>query len=326
VTTALITGAGGQDGILTARRLVAEGMRVIGVVRPGWSSPMAVYLDGVEIVEADLRDASSMDRIVELAGPDEVYHLGGSTSVAESFADPVTVADVNDRATEHLLIACRKHAPDARLALASSAEVFGPEVTGPRDERTPFDPRSPYAESKVAVHHHAATARAGGQHVSVGILFNHESPIRGRRFVTRKITRAAAEIACGRSETLRLGNLDVSRDWGAAADTVDALVRLVRSDDPGDFVVATGVLHTIGDLVEAAFEAAGVDDPWSFVVQDPKLMRARDTPGTVADNTLARERLGWQPSMTFADLVEAMVSADLTRVRTGVEEDPSYLR
>jgi len=325
VTTALITGAGGQDGILTARRLVAEGMRVVGMVRPNWSSPMAVYLDGVEIVEADLRDAASIDRIVEHAEPDEVYHLGGSTSVAESFADPITVADVNDRATEHLLIACRRHAPEARLALASSAEVFGPDVTGPRDERTPFDPRSPYAESKVAVHAHASAARDQGQHVSVGILFNHESPIRGRRFVTRKITRAAAEIACGRAELLTLGNLNVTRDWGAATDTVDALVRMVRSDDPGDVVVATGVLHTIGDLVEVAFEAAGVADPWSFVVQDPDLMRAQDTPGAVADNTLARERLGWAPSTTFADLIAAMVAADLTRLRTGIEEDPSYL-
>ena len=325
MTTALVTGAGGQDGILAARRLAAEGCRVVGTVRPGWSSPLSVYLDGVDVVEADLRDGAAMDDLVAQVRPDEVYHLAGFTSVAESRRAPDLVAEVNDRAVERLLTSCRKHAPAARVFLASSAEVFGPDVTGRCSETTPLDPRSPYAESKVRVHEHAAAARADGQFAAVGVLFNHESPIRSRSFVTRKISHAVASIACGSTEPLVLGNLDVSRDWGAAVDTVDAMVRMVRAAEPRDVVVATGELRSIRELVEAAAAAGGIGDPWSHVTQDPALMRAADTPGAVADTSLATDWLGWSPSTSFEDLVAEMVSTDVRRIESGVEESADYL-
>jgi GDPmannose 4,6-dehydratase len=325
VTTALVTGVGGQDGILAARRLVAEGCTVVGTVRPGWSSPLRVYLDGIDVVAADLRDGAAMDDLVAQVRPDEVYHLAGFTSVAESRRDPELVAEVNDRAVERLLVSCREHVPAARVFLASSAEVFGPDVVGRCSETTPLDPRSPYAESKARVHEHAAAARADGQLVSVGILFNHESPIRSRSFVTRKISRAVASIVCGSSEQLVLGNLDVSRDWGAAVDTVDAMIRMVRAAEPRDVVVATGTLRSIRELVEAAAAAGGLDDPWSHVAQDEALMRAADTPGALADTSVATEWMGWSPSTSFADLVASMVSTDVRRIESGVEESADYL-
>jgi GDPmannose 4,6-dehydratase len=326
VTTALVTGVGGQDGILVARRLVAEGSRVVGTVRPGWTSPLAVYLDGVDVVEMDLRDGAAMDNLVREVRPDEVYQLAGMTSVAGSWGDPELAVEVNDRAVERLLGSCRAHVPASRVFLASSAEVFGPDVVGRCSEQTPLDPRSPYAESKARVHEHAVAAWNLGQFAAVGVLFNHESQIRGRSFVTRKISRAVASIVCGGTERLVLGNLDTSRDWGAAADTVDAMIRMVRVDEPRVVVVATGVLRTIRELVEAAAAAGGLDHPWSHVTQDATLMRAADTPGTVADTTMAAEWLGWSPSISFSDLIATMVSTDVRRIESGVEESPDYLR
>jgi GDPmannose 4,6-dehydratase len=325
VTTALVTGVGGQDGILVARRLVAEGCRVVGTVRPDWSSPLAVYLDGVDLVEMDVRDGAAMDDLVREVRPDEIYQLAGMTSVADSWRDPELVVEVNDRAVERLLGSCRTHVPASRVFLASSAEVFGPAVVGRCTETTPLDPRSPYAESKARIHEHATAARNAGQFVAVGVLFNHESQIRGTSFVTRKISRAVASMVCGGTERMVLGNLDVSRDWGAAADTVEAMVRMVRADEPRVVIVATGVLRTVRELVEAAAEVGGLDDPWSRVIQDPALMRAIDTPGAVADTTMATEWLGWSPSTSFADLIATMVTTDIRRIETGVEESPEYL-
>jgi GDPmannose 4,6-dehydratase len=326
VTTALVTGVGGQDGILVARRLVAEGCHVVGTVRPGWTSPLAVYLDGVDVVETDLRDSAAMDDLVRDVRPDEVYQLAGMTSVAGSWRNPELTVEVNDRAVERLLASCRAHVPAGRVFLASSAEVFGPDVVGRCSEQTPLDPRGPYAESKARVHEHAVAAWNLGQFVAVGILFNHESQIRGRSFVTRKISRAVASIVCGGTERLVLGNLDVSRDWGAAEDTVDAMARMVRADEPRVVVVATGVLRTVRELVEAAAEAGGLDDPWGRVIQDSTLMRAADTPGAVADTTMATEWLGWSPSTSFSDLIATMVATDVRRIESGVEESPDYLR
>ena len=326
MTTALVTGVGGQDGILAARRLVAEGCRVVGTVRPGWTSPSDVYLDGVDVIETDMRDGAAMDDLVRGVRPDEVYQLAGLTSVAGSTRDPELVMEVNDRAVERLLGSCRAHVPASRVFLASSAEVFGPDVVGRCNEMTPLDPRGPYAESKARVHEHAMAARNVGQFVAVGILFNHESQIRGRSFVTRKVSRAVASLACGGAERIVLGNLDVSRDWGAAVDTVDAMVRMVRADEPRVVVVATSVLRTVRELVETAAAAGGLDDPWSHVSQDETFMRATDTPGAVADTTMATEWLGWSPTHSFTDLIATMVTTDVRRIESGVEESPDYLR
>ena len=325
MTTALVIGVGGQDGILVARRLVAEGCHVVGTVRPGWTSSMDVYLDGVDVVEADLRDGAAMDDLVRGVRPDEVYQLAGISSVADSWRDPELVVEVNDRAVERLLQSCREHVPAGRVFLASSAEVFGPDVVGQCSETTPLDPRSPYAESKARIHEHASAARDVGQFVTVGVLFNHESQIRATSFVTRKISRSVAATVCGGTERIVLGNLDTSRDWGAAVDTVDAMVRMVRADEPRVVVVATGVLRTIRELVEVAAAAAGLDDPWSHVTQDATLMRAADTPGAVADTTMATEWLGWSPSTSFTDLIGTMVTTDIRRLESGVEESPDYL-
>ena len=325
-TTALVTGVGGQDGILAARRLVGEGLRVVGTVRPGWQSPLSVYLDGVEIVELDLCDAEGMRRLVAEARPDEIYHFAGISSVRESWDDPDLVRRVNDDATGTLLAAVAEHVAEARVVLASSAEVFGPDMSGVVDESTPLAPASPYAESKVRVMERAAAARDAGGFAAAAVLFNHESAIRGRQFVTRKISRAVAAIAEGGTEPLVLGNLDVARDWGAAVDTIDALVRMARAEKPRDVLVATGRLRTIRELVDAAFAAGGIDDPWAYVTQDPALMRMADTPGRVADITLARTWLGWEPTTTFDQLVSTMVETDVQRLRSGVEESPAYLQ
>ena len=323
--TALVTGVGGQDGILTARRLVDEGMRVVGTVRPGWLSPLAVYLDGVEIVELDMRDTEGICRIAAKTLPSEIYHFAGISSVRDSWREHSLVRQVNEAAAVTLLGAVSTHVPEARVVLASSAEVFGPEVSGTVDESTPLAPASPYAESKARLIEHAAAARASDLFASAAGLFNHESTIRSRQFVTRKISRAVAAIAEGSSEPLVLGNLDVARDWGAAAGTIDALVRMARINEPGDFLVATGRLRTIRELVETAFAAAGIEDPWVHVEQDPALMRADDTPGRIADITLARTSLGWAPATSFERLVGDMVAADVERLRSGVEEHISYL-
>jgi GDPmannose 4,6-dehydratase len=247
------------------------------------------------------------------------------TSVTESWRDPGLVVEVNDRAVERLLASCRAHVPTSRVFLASSAEVFGPDVVGRCSEETPLDPRSPYAESKARVHEHAMAARKLGQFAAVGVMFNHESQIRGMSFVTRKISRAVAAIVCGGTEPLVLGNLDASRDWGAAVDTVAAMIRMVRADEPRVVVVATGVLRTVRELVDAAAAAGGLADPWSHVIQDATLLRGTDTPGAVADTTMATEWLGWSPSTSFADLIATMVATDVRRIESGVEESPGYL-
>lgn len=323
--TALVTGVGGQDGVLTARRLLADGLRVVGTTRPGGAGSMAPYLDGIAQVPVDLRDVAALTGLVEEVRPDEIYHLAAVTTVGAGWARPDEVEAVNVDAVDALVAAVRSTVPEARVFLASSSEVFGPDAANPQDETTPLGPQNPYARSKARLHEIAAAARDAGMFVTVGILYNHESPIRPIHFVTRKVARAAAEIASGRRESLSLGNLHTSRDWSAAEDVVDAMVRMVRAGVPRDYVVASGRLHTIRALVEAAFDAAGVGDPWSHVTQDPELMRSGDATGWQGDASLLRTELGWTPATSFDDLIGSMVRADLRRLESGVEEDPIYL-
>lgn len=323
--TVLVTGVTGQDGVLLARRLLADGDRVVGTVRPGPASPMQVYLDGVDLVELDLRKPDGPGAVVAAVRPDEVYHLAGFTSVRDSWDAPDEVMEVNATAVERLLTAVGEHAPRARTFLASSSEVFGPDAANPQTELTTRAPVSPYGIAKARLHDLAAARRDAGSHVSVGILYNHESPVRGVDFVTRRISRTVAEIAGGRADRLTLGNLDVSRDWGAATDVVDAMVRMVRADEPGDYVVATGELRTLRELVETAFAAAEVADPWEYVAQDPALVRPVDAPGACGDPARARAVLGWEPRTSFAEVVGAMVRADQERISRGIDEHPDYL-
>lgn len=329
-STALILGVAGQDGTLLARQLLAAGRRVVGTIRPGSPLVRAAYLQGVEVVPHDVCDTAGFDRLVEVYHPDEVYNLAGFTSVAASWTHPATAMAANFEAVEGILdvLVRRRDATGSapRFFQASSSEVFGPEDSGPLDELASHDPRSPYGESKCRAHVATQYAReVDGLHASVGILFNHESPLRGDGYVTGKITRAAAEIAAGTRESVTLGNLDVSRDWGWADDYVAAMPLMLSRDEPSDFVLATGRRHTLHQLLESAFTAAGVDDPWSYVLQDPDLMRPVDGPGCIGNPGRAERELGWRPTVDFDAMVTSMVAVDIVRVRTGIEQNPAYV-
>jgi len=324
-STALVTGVAGQDGVFLARHLLAEGYRVVGTTQPGVPTTLLPYLDGVELEEHDLRDAAGFDRLLEVYGPHEIYNLAGFTSVGASWDNRELVTDVNAVAVEAMLRSMAKR-PGVRFFQASSSEVFGPDATNPQDEATPHDPQNPYAESKSRAH--TATVRAreeDGLFACVGVLYNHESPLRPPQFVTRKITRAAVEIAEGLRDSVTLGALDVSRDWGAARDYVKAMHAALQHSGPSDYVIASGRLHTISDLLELAFAAAGIDDPWPHVEQDPALLRKADAPGLSGDADKAHRDLHWSPATSFEDLVREMVSVDQRRVRNGIEEDLDYL-
>lgn len=316
--SALITGVAGQDGIYLARRLAAEGMRVVGTVAPGRSDDprVAAYLSGIEVVEQDSTDLAGMRALVASVRPNEIYNLAAQSSVAQSWQDPEHTLAVNGSAVGVLLAAAGDlagHRHPVRFFQASSAEVAGAAAD------------SPYARAKAAAEDQVVAARASGLHAVYATLHNHESPVRPLRFVTRKITRGAAEIALGRRDVLSLGNLDVRRDWGFAGDYVDAFTRLLRLDQPVDVPLGTGASHSLGDLVEIAFAAAGVEDAWARIQQDPALLRPADSATLVADPEPAAALLGWRATTTFHALVTRMVEVDLERLRSGVEEDPAYL-
>jgi GDPmannose 4,6-dehydratase len=307
---ALITGATGQDGWYLSAALLAEGVAVFGLVAPGDATGLR---PGVVPLPGDLRNADSLRAAVAAAEPDEIYNLAAISSVAQSWHDPVAVAEVNGVGVVRLLEAVRsyEHAARARVRLvqAGSAEIFG-NAPAPQDERTPVAPSTPYGAAKAYAHHVVGAYRSAGAWAASAILFNHESPRRPEAFVTRKITATVAAIAAGRSEPLVLGNLDVRRDWGFAGDYADALRRIARYPEPRDFVVATGVSHSIADFARAAFAEAGIADWQRYVTVDPELQRAGDADEQRGDASLARRLLGWAPTVGFAGLVRMMVDAD----------------
>jgi len=313
VATALITGVAGQDGIYLARRLLADGTRVVGTVLPGNSRAAAPYLAGVEVVEHDVRDTTGFRELVRRHAPDEVYNLAAVSSVSVSWSNPEYTAATNVDAVAGMLEVLVERG-GTRWFQAASAEEHG----------TAQD--SPYARSKAQAHHLTTEARERHDLFACSaVLYNHESPLRAPHFVTRKITRAAAEISLGKRETVALGNLDVSRDWGHARDYVDAMARMLRRDVAEDLVIATGVAHTLEQLLLTAFGAVGIDDPWQHVEQDPALVRPSDTAVLVGDPTGARDALGWTATTSFDETIRDMVSVDVRRVRTGVEDDLGYL-
>jgi GDPmannose 4,6-dehydratase len=321
--TALITGIAGQDGVLLTRHLLARGYAVVGTRQPGIPYTLEPYLAGATVVEHDLVETDGFVELFRAHEPDEVYNLAGFSSVARSWEVPDLVQEVNAAAVERMLDVLQ--GSRTRFFQASSAEMFGPNAPNPQTESTPLRPDNPYAESKTRASAAAAAAREAGLFTSVGILYNHESPLRDRHFVTRKITSAAAEIAAGTRDEVELGNLDVTRDWGAAREYVVAMHAALQHDEPGDYIIATGQTHTLRDLVEAAFAAAGVSDCWSRVRQDPDLMRQSDIAARFGDPSRAREVLGWEAKVSFEELVREMVEVDQRRVATGVEESPDYL-
>ena len=314
MTVALVTGITGQDGGYLAERLVTEGAEVHGLVRPGEQLPPWLTALGAAVVlhEAELADVAG---VVARVRPERVLHLAGLSSVGLSWQEPVLTAEVNALTCARLLEACwqlqDRSGRDVRVVQASSAEVFAGTDRVPQDESTPLAPRSPYGASKAYAHQLGQVYRARGLFAVNAVLYNHESPRRPPTFVTRKITSTVAAIARGDADELVLGNLDARRDWGWAPDYVDAMLRALDHDTPDDYVVATGEAHSVRDFVGAAFTAAGIDD-WEHLVRiDEAFVRPTDAAVLVGDASRARQRLGWRPTVGFADLVARMVEVDL---------------
>ncbi|MWV59574.1 GDP-mannose 4,6-dehydratase [Rathayibacter sp. VKM Ac-2754] len=313
---AFVTGASGQDGGYLVERLLADGWDVAALVRGGDDSSLP---SAVRPFEGDLRDAAGLGRAVAAAAPDAVFHLAGISSVAQSWQEPVLTAEVTGTAVAALLEAAmalqESSGREVRFVQASSSEIFGAATENPQTESTPIRPVSPYGAAKAFAHHLVGVYRGRGLHASSAILYNHESPRRPESFVTRKITAGVAAIAVGAAEELSLGNLDARRDWGWAPDYVDALLRASRAESADDYVVATGVAHSVREFVGAAFAAAGIDEWEDRVVIDPRFARPVDAPEMRGDASKAREALGWAPTVGFEDIVARMVENDLELAR-----------
>ena len=316
--TALITGITGQDGSYLAELLLEKGYRVVGVVRRSSTTPyerIAHLVDRVELISADLLDQTSLTDAVHEFEPDEIYNLAAQSFVQTSWNQPVLTGEFTALGVTRMLEAMKKAAPKARFYQASSSEMFGKVVESPQRETTPFYPRSPYGVAKVYGHWITVNYRESfGLYAVSGILFNHESPRRGLEFVTRKVTDAVARIKLGLAKEVRLGNIEARRDWGFAGDYVDAMWRMLQADEPDDYVIGTGHTCSVRDLCETAFSYVGLDYK-QFVIQDPKYFRPAEVDLLVGDAGKAREKLGWEPKVTFEGLVHMMVDADLERVR-----------
>ena len=315
--TALITGVTGQDGSYLAELLLEKGYEVVGVVRRTSHDSyerIGHLLDRLHIVPADLLDQHSLTTVVRDAQPAEIYNLAAQSFVPTSWSQPVLTGEFTALGVTRLLEAIRLAHPEARFYQASSSEMFGKAVETPQRETTPFYPRSPYGVAKVYGHWITVNYRESyGLYAVSGILFNHESPRRGLEFVTRKVTHAVARIAKGRATELRLGNVEARRDWGFAGDYVDAMWRMLQPAQPADYVVGTGVTHTVRELCEIAFQHAGLD--WrKHVKVDPGLVRPAEVDVLLADPGRIQRELGWAPHVDFATLVRMMVDADLERV------------
>ncbi len=315
--TAVITGVTGQDGSYLAELLLEKGYEVIGVVRRTSHDSyerIGHLLERVHIVAADLLDQHSLTTVIRDARPDEVYNLAAQSFVPTSWNQPVLTGEFTALGVTRLLEAIRLAHPEARFYQASSSEMFGKAVETPQRESTPFYPRSPYGVAKVYGHWITVNYRESyGMYAVSGILFNHESPRRGLEFVTRKVSDAVARIKLGKTNELRLGNLDSGRDWGFAGDYVDAMWRMLQQPEPSDYVVGTGTMHTVRDLCAAAFSHVGLD--WQkYVKVDPRFVRPAEVDTLLADASRARKDLGWMPKVSFDQLVRMMVDADVERL------------
>ncbi|MFQ5879752.1 MAG: GDP-mannose 4,6-dehydratase [Dehalococcoidia bacterium] len=312
---ALITGITGQDGSYLAEFLLARGYKVSGITRRTSNrsvSRIEHLLDQVELIQADLLDQHSLTTAVYEVQPDEVYNLAAQSFVPASWSQPVLTGEIDALGVTKILEAIRLAKPDARFYQASSSEMFGNVQESPQNESTPFYPRSPYGVAKVYGHWITINYRESyGMFTCSGILFNHESPRRGLEFVTRKVTNAVARIHLGKQERLPLGNLAVTRDWGFAGDYVEAMWLMLQQDSPADYVVGTGQSRSVRDLVELAFRSVGIDDWEKFVAVDQKLLRPAEVNQLLADPTKANVILGWRPKVSFPELVQMMVQADI---------------
>jgi GDPmannose 4,6-dehydratase len=322
--TAFITGITGQDGAYLSRLLLSKGYRVVGLLRRSASSDVVGerlrwigVLDRVELMDGNLTDLSSLIRILQACQPDEVYNLAAQSFVAASWQQPLLTGNVTGLGCANMLEAMRIAAPNARFYQASSSEMFGKIQAARQNEETPFYPRSPYGAAKLYAHWMTVNYRESfGMHASSGILFNHESPLRGIEFVTRKITDGVARIKLGLARELSLGNMNAQRDWGHAGDYVEAMWRMLQQNTGDDYVIGTGRTATIHEFCKLAFGHVGLNYE-DHVVTRQDLLRPAEVDVLHADPSKARERLGWTPAGSLEDLAAEMVEADLARYRAG---------
>ena len=323
--TALVTGITGQDGSYLAEFLLEKGYRVVGMTRRSSTSGderIAHLLDRLEIVQGDLLDQASLVAALRDVAPTEVYNLAAQSFVPTSWNQPVLTGEFTGLGVTRMLEAVRQVDLGIRFYQASSSEMFGKVREVPQNEFTPFHPRSPYGVAKAYGHFLTVNYRESyGIYAASGILFNHESPRRGLEFVSRKVTDGAARIALGLATELPMGNLDAERDWGFAGDYVRAMWLMLQQSEPGDYVIATGIAHSVRELCRIAFERVGLDYE-RHVTLDPSLYRPAEVDHLLGDPTKARKAFGWEPTMTFAELIETMVDADVARHESRLRNAP----
>ncbi len=311
--TALITGISGQDGSYLAELLLQKKYGVFGTLKPGSDkSRVAHLLEQVTVIDADMSSQESLANAIKKSCPDEIYNFAAHSFPQSSWSVPAAVAEVTAIGVIRLLEAIRKTNPAIRFYQASTSELFGKATTPVQDENTPFHPRNPYGIAKLYGYWATVNYREQyGIHASNGIAFNHESPCRGLEYVTRKITHGVALIHAGLSGEIVLGNLDARRDWGFAGDYVKAMWLMLQQKTPDDYVIATGETHSVKDIVEVAFDAAGINDWDRYVKIDNSLVRPPEKYTLCGDSSKARRILGWKPEVSFKDLIKMMVEADI---------------
>ncbi len=317
--SALITGITGQDGSYLAELLLNKGYKVYGLVRR-LSTPnfwrINHILDKVEIIEGDLTDQASLHNAISISNPDEVYNLAAQSFVATSWKQPVATSEINALGCLKILEAVKSFKADARFYQASTSEMYGNATDMIQDEQSKFAPRSPYAISKLFAHWIAINYRESyGMFVCCGILFNHESPRRGIEFVSRKISDGVARIKLGLKNELVLGNLESKRDWGYAGDYVEAMWLMLQQPKPDDYVISTGITHSVQDFCQEAFKTAGIEDWERHVKTDPKYKRPAELFTLQGNSTKAQRILKWKPKMSFKQLVHLMMNEDIERLR-----------
>ncbi len=320
--SALITGITGQDGAYLAKLLLEKGYSVSGLLARRstdtlWRLRELGIVDDVKFIDGDLTDLSSLIRAMQVSNAHEVYNLGAQSFVGTSWQQPLLTSDVDGLGALRVLEAVRLVNPQARFYQASTSEMFGLIQAERQDEATPFYPRSPYGVAKLMAHWATVNYREShGMHASSGILFNHESPLRGIEFVTRKVTHAVASIKLGRQKQLRLGNIDAKRDWGFAGDYVEAMWMMLQQDVPDDYVVATGITSTVREMCQIAFAHVGLNMEDHLVI-DEQFMRPAEVDVLLGNPAKAQARLGWKATTSLQGLIEMMVEADLRRIADG---------
>jgi GDPmannose 4,6-dehydratase len=316
--TALITGITGQDGSYLAEFLLEKGYRVVGMTRRSSTDSMERIehiADRIELLQGDVLDQASLVAAIQAVNPDEIYNLAAMSFVPTSWNQPVLTGEFTGLGVTRMLEAVRQVMPSAKFYQASSSEMFGKVREVPQNELTPFHPRSPYGVAKAYGHFLTVNYRESyGLYAVSGILFNHESPRRGLEFVTRKITNGAARISLGLATGLKMGNLDARRDWGFAGDYVRAMWAMLQQPEASDYVVATGIDHSVRNVCEIAFQRVGLDYE-KYVVIDPQLYRPAEVDKLLGDPSKARKVLGWEPTVSFEGLIQMMVDSDLERLR-----------